>query len=110
MIIYARARNLPLSPQKMGLVLDLVRGKTVEEAQQVLSDSPKKGARLIFKVLASAVANAAAGNSGDKLRIVDARADKAPVFKRWRPRARGRGDRIIKRRTHLTIGVASEQL
>ena len=109
MVVYARAKNLPLSPQKMGLVLDLVRGKTVEEAQQALSNSPKKGARLLTKVLASAVANAAAGGgSGENLRVVDVRADKAPVFKRWRARARGRGDRIIKRRTHLTVGVALE--
>ena len=108
MVVYARAKNLPLSPQKVRLVLDLIRGKTAEEARQILSVSPKKGARLISKVLASAVANAAGSDSWDNLRIVDTHADKAPVFKRWRARARGRGDRIIKRRTHLTVGVDLE--
>ena len=108
MVIYARAKNLPISPQKMGLVLDLIRGKPVSEARSILEFSPKKGAKLALKVLSSAVASAERGgmSSGD-LRVAEARADKAPILKRWRPRARGRADRILKRRTHLTIGVSS---
>ena len=110
MVVYARAKNLPISPQKMGLVLDLVRGKSVVEAKGVLGLSPKKGARLVLKALNSAVANAEAGGEGasDHLKVVEARADRAPILKRWRPRARGRADRILKRRTHLTIGVETD--
>jgi len=113
MIFYARAKNLPISPQKMGLVLDLIRGKSVTEARQVLKFTPKKGARLALSVLDAAIANAqdrAKDDAGlvEKLRVAEARADKAPILKRWRPRARGRVDRILKRRTHLTLGVSSD--
>ena len=108
MAFYARVKDLPISPQKMGLVLDLVRGRTVTEARRILESSPKKATRFVLKALSSAVA--AAQGSGDTSesgiwRVVEARADKAAVLKRWRARARGRGDRIIKRRTNLTIGV-----
>lgn len=107
MVVYARAKNLPISPQKMRLVLDLIRGKSVAEARGALRFSPKKAARLVLKVLSSAVANAERNKelSEDRLSVSDVRADKAPTLKRWRPRARGRVDRILKRRTHLTIGV-----
>lgn len=110
MIVYARAKNLPISPQKMGLVLDLIRGKSVSEARRILEFSPKKGAKLALKTLNSAVANAENKEelSPSDLKVVEAQADKAPTLKRRRPRARGQVDRILKRRTHLTIGVSSD--
>jgi large subunit ribosomal protein L22 len=111
MVIYAKSKNLPISPQKMGLVLDLIRGKSVSEARRVLQFSKKKAGRLALKTLNSACANAQHNHEvgEDALCVVDARADKAPTLKRWRPRARGAADRILKRRTHLTIGVAEEK-
>lgn len=109
MVVYAKSKNLPISPQKVNLVLDLIRGKDVEEAQRILKFSKKKAARLIKKTLDSAVANAEHNHelSEDELKVVEARADKSPTLKRWRPRAKGQADRILKRRTHLTIGLAS---
>ncbi len=111
MVTYARSKNLPISPQKMGLVLDLIREKDVSEARKILKFSTKKAARLAQETLNSAVANARhnEGLKEDELKVVEARADKAPTLKRIRPRARGRADRILKRRTHLTIGVAIEE-
>jgi len=106
MVTYAKARNLPISPQKVRLVLDLIRGKSVSEARTILGFSSKKAARLTLKVLNSAVASA----GHNDLKVVDVWANKAPTLKRWRPRARGRMDRILKRRTHLTIGVEIEKL
>ncbi len=111
MVVYARSKNVPISPQKMGLVLDLIRGKSVEEAKDILNFSKKKAARFVKKTIDSAVANAKhnyeLGES--ELKIVEAHADKAPTLKRWRPRAKGRADQILKRRTHLTIGVGTEE-
>jgi large subunit ribosomal protein L22 len=107
MIIYAKAKNLPISPQKMNLVLELIRNKDIEEAQRILDFTNKKAARLARKTLDSAVANAEHNHElrANELEVVEARADKAPTLKRWRPRAKGQADRILKRRTHLTIGV-----
>ena len=107
MVTYAKAKNLPISPQKMNLVLELIRNKDIEEAQRILDFTNKKAARLAKKTLSSAIANVEHNeDSSDKgLRVVEARADKAPTLKRWRPRAKGQADRILKRRTHLTIGV-----
>jgi len=107
MVIYARAKDLPISPQKMGLVLDLIRGKPVSEVRRILEFSPKKGAKFVLETLNSAVANAKNKGEGAprNLKVVEARADKARVLKRWQPRARGRVDRILKRRTHLIIGL-----
>ncbi|MEA2020488.1 MAG: 50S ribosomal protein L22 [Patescibacteria group bacterium] len=111
MVVYARSKSLPISPQKMNLVLDLIRGKDIAEARKILTFSTKKAAGLAKKALNSAVADAKhnEGLREDELKIVEARADKAPTLKRIRPRARGRADRILKRRTHLTIGVGTEE-
>ncbi|MFW6143497.1 MAG: 50S ribosomal protein L22 [Patescibacteria group bacterium] len=111
MTIYANVNNLPISPQKMRLVLDLIRGKDVSEARRALEFSPKKAAGLALKALDSAIANAVEneGLSEEELKVVEARADKGPTLKRWRPRARGGVDQILKRRTNLTIGVDVEE-
>ncbi len=103
----AIARFVRISPQKIRLVIDQVRGNKVEEALNKLTFAPQKGARILEKVIKSAVANAQE-NSGmdvDSLVIVRAYADEGPSLKRWRPRALGRATRIIKRTSHITVVV-----
>jgi large subunit ribosomal protein L22 len=101
----AVARYAKISPQKAGLIMDEVRGKKVDEALQLLSFSPKKGARLLKKLIDSAVANAGANKEidVDTLFIKRLYADQGPVMKRFRPRAMGRATRIRKRTSHLTV-------
>ncbi len=103
-------RNARISPQKARLVADLVRGLPVERAEQVLALSPKKGARLVRKVLLSAVSNAEhnAGADIDELKINRIYVDEGTVLKRGMPRARGRYNRITKRTSHITVAVSDE--
>jgi len=101
----ARARHIRISPFKARLVADLVRGKPVEQALQILSFTPKAAAPLIKKVLNSAVANAE--NKGDidvdTLYVKTILVDGGPVWKRFQPRAMGRATPIKKRTSHITI-------
>lgn len=101
----AVARNIRISPQKARLVADLVRGKTVDEALNTLSFMPKKAARIIKKVLESALANADQNMNldVDSLYIKKICVDKGPMLKRWRPRAMGRAYGIKHRLSHITI-------
>ncbi|MBN2032475.1 MAG: 50S ribosomal protein L22 [Deltaproteobacteria bacterium] len=101
----AVARYAKISPQKAGLIMDEVRGKKVDEAVRLLSFSPKKGARLLKKLINSAVANAQANKEVDvdNLFIKRVYADQGPMMKRFRPRAMGRASRIRKRTSHLTV-------
>ncbi len=103
-------RNARISPQKVRLVADLVRGLPVERAEQVLALTPKKGARLVRKVLLSAVSNAEhnAGADIDELKINCIYVDEGTVLKRGLPRARGRHNRITKRTSHITVAVSDE--
>ena len=97
-----------LSPQKMRLVADQVRGMPVDRAINLLSFSDKKAAAVLKKVLESAIANAE-NNDGadiDELKVSAIQVNQAPTMKRLRPRARGRADRIIKRSSHLTVTVS----
>jgi large subunit ribosomal protein L22 len=97
-----------LSPQKMRLVADQIRGLPVDRAINLLAFSNKKGADIIKKVLESAIANAE-NNDGadiDELKVSTIQVNQGPTMKRLRPRARGRADRIIKRTSHLTVTVA----
>ena len=105
MEVRAVARFVRISPRKIRLVMDGIRGKKVEEALNMLSFAPQKGARLLKKLLDSAVANAAE-NSGldvDALYVMRVYANEGPTLKRWRPRAQGRATRIRKRTSHLAI-------
>jgi large subunit ribosomal protein L22 len=105
MKIRATAKFVRISPQKVRLLMDQIRGKRVEDALNSLSFTPKKGAHMLMKLINSAVANAEQ-NSGidvDSLRISKVFADEGPTLKRWRPRARGRATRILKRTSHLTV-------
>jgi large subunit ribosomal protein L22 len=104
----AKLRGVRMSPQKGRLVADLIRGQSVENALNILQFSPKKPAVIIRKVLESAIANAEhnAGADIDELRVTHIGVEKGPVLKRFMPRAKGRGMKILKPTCHvfLTVG------
>jgi large subunit ribosomal protein L22 len=107
----ARARFVRVSSRKAGQVLAQIRGKSVGEALATLQYTPRAAARLIEKVLRSAVANAEHNHQVrdlDALRVVRATADGGPSLKRVQPRAMGRAFFIKHRTSHLTIGVSDE--
>lgn len=96
-----------ISPRKIRLDVDTVRNKPIHRALGILATSPRKGAKIIHKALASVVANAkVAGLDEDKLYISHIFADGGPTLKRFRPRSMGRADRILKRTSHLSIVVS----
>ena len=105
MQVSAKLRHARISPQKCRLVADLVRGKPVGLARQTLTFTPKKGARLVLKVLESAISNAEhnLGADIDELKIARIEVDAAPMLKRFAARAKGRGNRIVKRNSHITV-------
>jgi large subunit ribosomal protein L22 len=107
MQVTARLRYARISPQKCRLVADTVRGKGVGNALSTLKFMPKKGARLVLKVLESAIANAEnnLGADIDELKVTRIEIDTAPVLKRFAARAKGRGARIVKRNSHITLEV-----
>ena len=99
-----------LAPNKARLLADLVRGKKVDEALNILKFSNQKSARVIRKVLESAIANAENNNGADvdELKIREIFIDEGPVMKRIMPRAKGRADRIVKPTSHITVRVSDE--
>ncbi len=101
-------RYAPVSPYKIREVLDLVRGKPVHEAADILRFAQRDAAALVEKVLASAVANAQNNDHLDpeELYVSACFADEGPTAKRWRPRARGRASRTRKRSSHVTVIVS----
>jgi large subunit ribosomal protein L22 len=107
MHVEAKLRYARISPQKCRLVADTVRGKPVNSALQTLKFMPKKGARLVYKVLWSAVSTADhnAGADVDELQVTRIEVAAAPMLKRFHARAKGRGNRILKRNSHITIAV-----
>jgi len=106
--VRAQAKWVRCSARKARLVLDTIRGRGVPEARTVLAFSTRDAARDIDKVLRSVVANAEAnhGFNGDDMVISACYADEGPGLKRWKPRARGRADRIVKGTCHITIKLA----
>ncbi|MGH8503118.1 MAG: 50S ribosomal protein L22 [Gammaproteobacteria bacterium] len=108
MQVAARLKNARISAQKCRLVADQVRGAPVDRALQILAFSPKKAARMIKKVLESAIANAEhnEGADIDELKVSRICVDQGPSLKRFQARAKGRGNRIIKRTSHITVTVA----
>lgn len=99
-----------ISPQKARLVADMIRGKDVESAVNILTFTNKKAADLIKKVLNSAIANAE-NNEGadiDELKVTSVFVDEGPLMKRMRARAKGRGNRIVKRMSHITVTVGEK--
>ena len=103
--VRAQAKWVRTSARKARLVLDHIRGRSVPEARTILAFTSRAAATDIEKVLRSAVANAEAnhGLDGDELVVESAFADEGPTLKRWKPRARGRVNRIRKRTCHVTL-------
>ncbi|MBI1425108.1 MAG: 50S ribosomal protein L22 [Gammaproteobacteria bacterium] len=110
MEVAAKLRHARISPQKCRLVADQVRGKPVEQALQILAFSPKKAAGIVKKVLESAIANAEhnEGADIDELKISRIFVDEGPSMRRWKPRAKGRVNHILKRTSHLTVVVGDK--
>ena len=108
MEVSAHLRNVRISAQKARLVADQIRGLPVEHAQNILKFSNKKAAGIISKVLESATSNAEhnEGADIDELRVATIYVDEGRVMKRFRARAKGRGNRILKRSAHITVTVA----
>jgi len=106
--VRAEAKWVRMSARKARVVADHIRGRSVPEARTVLAFTPRAAAREIEKVLKSAVANAEANHNlaGDELVVSAAYVDEGPTIKRWRPRARGRVNRVFKRTCHITVKVA----
>lgn len=106
----ASLRWLRMSPRKVRLVIDLVRGRPVQEAIEVLRRCPKAAARPVEKLIRSAIANA--DNAGkaflDTFVIGKAFVDEGPTWRRWLPRAMGRATRLRKRTSHVTIILAEQ--
>ncbi|MDO5667972.1 MAG: 50S ribosomal protein L22 [Alcaligenaceae bacterium] len=103
----AIVRNAHISAQKTRLVADLIRGKSVEQALNILTFTPKKAAGIIKKALESAIANAEHNDGADidELFVKTIYVDKAQSMKRFRARAKGRGNRIEKQTCHIVVKV-----
>ena len=103
-------KRAPISAQKVRLVADLVRGMPVEQAEQVLTYTNKKAAAIVKKVLLSAISNAEHNDGADidELKVSEIFVDEGPTMKRGRARAKGRGTRILKRTSHVTVKVSDE--
>ena len=106
----AYLRYVRISPRKVQIVCDLIRGKDVGTAMAILMQTPKAASEPLIKLLKSAVANAENNNGMDveKLYVSTAIANPGPTLKRGMPRAQGRYNRILKRTTHITIGVSEK--
>jgi len=113
MIVQAKAiqRFVRITPRKCNQVLELIRGQSVEEAQNTLQFTPKFGARIVQKVLKSAVANALHEGKVriEQLYVKEAVVGAGPTLKRWLPRAQGRATPILKRMSHVSLTVASKE-
>ena len=107
MEVKAIAKNVRLTPRKVRLVLDLVRGKDIKEAEAILKFTPRAAAKEVAKVVKSAAANAVNNNNmvAEKLYVKACWADEARVLKRWMPRAKGSASQILKRSSHITVVV-----
>lgn len=108
MEVSAKLKFVRLSPQKARLVADQIRGMPVERAVELLNFSNKKAAGIVKKVLESAIANAEhnEGADIDELKISTVCIDQGPTHKRWRARARGRANHILKPTSHITLTVS----
>lgn len=106
----AHLKYLRVSPRKVKILCDLIRGKDVKTASAYLMQTPKAASEPVLKLLRSAIANAENNNAMDaeKLYVSTAVANPGPVLKRGMPRAKGRYNRILKRTTHITIGVSEK--
>lgn len=108
MDVRSTAKTVRYTPRKVRLVLDMVRGKSVEEALAILQFTPNQAAGAVAKVVKSAAANAVHNNKldADKLYIKACFADEGVVMKRFMPRAKGNAAQILKRTSHITVVVS----
>jgi large subunit ribosomal protein L22 len=111
MKVKAVANDVGISPQKVRLVINMIRGKKVDEALTILKFSPTPAAKAVAKVIKSAVANAENNFQMPpaELRITDIFADQGHTLKRFRPQSRGRISPILKRSSNITVFVAEEE-
>ena len=102
---YAVAKHVRISPYKVRIVLDIIRGKSYREAVAILENTPKAASDPVRKVLMSAAANAEnnLGMSKDNLFVAECYADQGPTLKRVQPVSKGRAYRILKRTSHITV-------
>jgi len=109
--VRAVAKETGISPRKVRLLVDMVRGKKVDEALTLLRFTPTPTAKAVAKVVKSASANAENNfqMTPSDLRIVNIFTDEARTLKRFRPRARGRANPILKRSSHITVIVAEQE-
>ena len=107
----ATLRYIRISPRKVGILCDLIRGKSVAQANAILALTPKAAAEPLAKLVKSAAANAENNHGMDtsKLFVSAAYADAGMTIKRMRPRAHGRGYRINKRTSHITVVVREKE-
>ena len=107
----AKLSNARVSPQKCRLVADQIRGLHVSKAIDLLTFSEKKSAKMIKKVLESAIANAEHNDGADvdELRVASIYVNEGPYLKRIKPRAKGRANRIVKRTCHITVKVSEHK-
>lgn len=110
MEVRAVSKYVRISPQKVRMVVGAVKGKPVERALQMLKFMPQKAAGIVEKVMRSAVANAdqTTNIDVDSLVVRNLIVDQGPVLKRFRARARGRGARILKRTSHVTVVLSED--
>ena len=103
----AIAKYVRMAPRKLRLVIDAIRGKSVQDARNILTFSNKRAAVRLLKVLNSAVANAENNHrlNVDALVVTTAYVDQGPTFKGWIPRARGRASTVHKKSSHITIAL-----
>lgn len=107
----AKVQYVRISPRKVKIVLDLIRNKTVGEAVGILKHTPKAASEYIYKLVMSAAANAEHNFSmePEKLYVSECYVCPGPTLKRMMPRAQGRGDRILKRTSHITVVVKEKE-
>ena len=108
MEVKAVSKDTGVSPRKMRLIVSMVRGKKVEDALNILRFAPTPNALVVAKTIKSAAANAENNfqMTPSELKIVKISADEARTLKRFRPRARGRANQILKRSSHITVVVS----
>jgi large subunit ribosomal protein L22 len=109
-LVRATAKYVRVSPRKVRLIADQVRGKHIDAARSLLQFSPRTAADDIAKVIESAAANAEANHDliGDEMIVHEVRVDEGPTLKRFRPRAMGRATPIHKRTCHISVALTPE--
>jgi large subunit ribosomal protein L22 len=105
------SKNTGISPRKMRLIVDLVRGKSVNDALTILKFTPSPHARIVSKAVKAAASDAEKVHNAsiDNLKVVAIHADEAPTLRRYRARARGRASSIHRRSSHITVIVGEQE-